>query len=140
MANSIMITDAELEVLMTQLTAQQGPIPAPVPQSGKGRIHHRWLVFNLYANLYWRGQDYYVKVNDISLGGLGLEAPLKSFVDGARGVLILDLDEYGTVATPVEVAYVCDGAHTQRCGIRFLPCEPEDLQPLTAYIDSIASQ
>jgi hypothetical protein len=138
MQDDVTINDVELQALIAQVHELQLPVPAPVPAEAKDRRNDRWLVFDLRANLYWRGRDYMVKVCDMSLSGLGLEAAPKSILQDTQAILVMDLDEYGTLAVAVEIKHIHDGDHAQRLGVRFLPSHPEDMGPFNAYIADIS--
>jgi hypothetical protein len=140
MDNNITISDEELEALIVQAGTPMLPVPAPVPDEAKARRDHRWIVYGLRANLYWQGREYLVKICDVSLSGFGLEVTPKVMHAGTTGILVLDLEEYGILATPVAVLRVEDGNYSQQVGVHLLPCEPEDLSPLTAYIDNLVRQ
>ncbi len=134
----MLITDEELAALMVQESAPSVPVLAPVPDGGAARRNPRWIVFELRANLHWRGQEYLVTVRDVSLSGMLLEISPKVMQVGTRGIVTIELEEYGLVVTPVEIVKVEEGNRTQQVGVKLSPCEPEDLELLSRYIADLS--
>ena len=140
MEDSVAISDDELQILIAQMNNQPVPVLAPMRPGAEARRDHRWRVFNIQGNLYWRGCDYGVKVCDISLSGLGLEAAPRSIQADTRGIIVVDLDEYGTLAMAVEIIHAHDSHYAQRIGVHFILSHPDELRPLAAYIEDLSEQ
>ena len=128
-----MICQQEIDALFVQCLAQECEWLDDVPPRTERREHRRWRLFNQYANLYWRGVEYWVKIADISLSGLRVANAPNSLAVG-KSVLIVTLCDRGTVAVACEVLHLSENKGVRYAGLKFTPHYPEELISVAASL------
>ena len=134
-----MLCQHEIDALMAQLLTPERERLDDLPTGTEQREHPRWKLFDQYATLYCRGGEYWVAIRDVSLSGLRIAVAPDVLSVGTKALIVLVFDAHGTLAVTCQVVRLFEKNGVRYAGLRFTPQYPEELAPLTAYLNATES-
>ncbi len=131
------ISEDELAQLLSEMQKRETPTPGPTLPRNQDARAQRWVVSDIYATLYVRGEEVFVPVHDVSATGLRILNAPESLTLGSRVLLVAPFYAHGTLAVPAAVIHLIDTRSTRAAGLKFEPIHPDDLNPIRSLLRTL---